>query len=531
MNWLNSLQLRFQGLHGSWQRMVAGLALTALALAVVFFVLPADGMRGTDAKALPFYSMPFGSNPLAPGEWKTPDGKLVDWRGVPSARDCAGCHRKEFMEWNTSLHAISDRDVIYDASVRHNTGHTRAGENLGDEKGRWCESCHNPLGTLTGAVTPIVATQETEALEEGVNCITCHTAAHPEPLAGNGALTSFINRYFRHLNEAEISAAPSRHAADMQARRLAPHMGQSGLCGACHTEIRPTEVSGDHRLDFQSTYNEWRISDFPRRGIECQNCHMAQDPAKAIAAIQKGERPAHQVSHRLIGGNYLLTNPDLPDDLVTTLRGGSPGGRNQVFSADEYARELKTTNQRVLGLLQSAAELQAQVHQDTPSKLAVKVVVRNVGAGHALPTGPLDQRHMWLEVVVRDAAGKTLLHSGAFDRASGKIAADAVMWRKEMRDAQGQLDLRHTLFDVAELRYPRPPIPAGASQDIAYTVAIPRGAKAPFQVEATLHYRLAFEALLENAKEVNVGDFSHVVIPPVTMATAQASTPATGAQP
>ncbi|HNU64153.1 MAG TPA: multiheme c-type cytochrome [Thiobacillaceae bacterium] len=512
---------RYRNLHSGWRRLIVAVFLTLVLVGMGYAFLPADRDIGVVTENLPFYSLPFGKNPFAPGEWKTPDGTLVNWRGVPSARNCAECHRQEFMEWNTSLHAVSDLDSIYDASVRRNAGRAHAAAGIGDQKGRWCESCHNPLGTLTGAVNPIIAVQETEAIEEGVSCIVCHTATHPEPLAGNGALTSRINGYFRHLHEGLIMAAPSRHARDMQARRVSPHMGESGLCGACHTEIRPTEVNGQHRMDFQTTFEEWRKSDFPAKGVHCQDCHMARDPGAYITALKRGERPPRGVSHRLVGGNYLLTNPHLPDDLVIALRGGPPTGINRFFDRDEYMRMLDITHQQVEGLLKSAAEVEVESRMGKPGTLKIRVRVSNTGAGHALPTGPLDQRHMWLEVKVLDSAGETVFHSGAFDTETGRTDASAVMWVKRMEDKDGRLDLRHTLFDVERLNYPRRPIPAGGSQLVNYDVPLPAGSPEPYRVQARLWYRIAFQEILDNVKEEGLGDHTDVIIPPLLMATSE----------
>lgn len=511
----------YTGLYAGWRRLIVAVVLTLALVGAGYAFLPANRDLGVATGDLPFYSLPFGKNPFAPGEWKTPDGKLVNWRGVPSARDCAACHRREFMEWNTSLHAVSDLDLIYDAAVTRNAGRAHAAAGIGDQKGRWCESCHNPLGTLTGAVNPIMAVQETEAIEEGVNCIVCHTASHAEPMAGNGALTSNINGYFRHLHEGLIMAAPSRHANDMQAKRDHPHMGESGLCGACHTEIRPTDVNGQHRLDFQTTFEEWKKSDFAGKGVQCQDCHMARDPAAFIAALKRGEKPPRGVSHRFIGGNYLLTNPDLPNGLVRELRAGSPTGINRLFTHADYARELGATNKQVLGLLKAAADLKVAVKPGKSGELVVGVLVSNTGAGHALPTGPLDQRHMWLEVEVRDAAGRTVFHSGAFDAKTGRVDPSAAMWVKRMEDREGKLDLRHTLFDVERLAYPRKPIPAGESQRVDYAVRLPAGAAGPFHVKARLWYRIAFQEILDNIKEEEMGDLSGVVIPPVVLTEAE----------
>lgn len=508
-------------LYSGWRRLLVAIALTLALVGIGHAYLPDGPGLGVATKDMPFYSLPFGDNPFAPGEWKTPDGKLVNWRGVPSARECAGCHRREFMEWNTSLHAVSDLDIIYDATVTRNVGRAHAAAGIGDQKGRWCESCHNPLGTLTGAVNPIMAVQETEAIEEGVNCIVCHTASHAEPLAGNGALTSNINGYFRHLDESLLMAAPSRHAKDMQARRDHEHMGSSDLCGACHTEIRTPEVNGQHRLDFQSTFSEWQRSPFAKAGVQCQDCHMASDPAAYIEALKKGEKPAKQVSHRFIGGNYLLTNPNLPGNLVTALRAGPPTGLIRLFDRTEYTKELGATNKQVVGLLKAAAQLKVNVRPESAGQLAVDVSVANAGAGHDLPTGPLDQRHMWLEVTVANAAGKTIFHSGAFDAKTGSTNPDAVMWVKRMEDKDGKLDLRHTLFDTERLYYPRKPIAAGATDRVEYAVPLPSGAGGPYRVKAQLWYRIAFQEILENIKEEQGSDLTGVIIPPLLLQEAE----------
>jgi len=500
-----------------WWRRSSVTLVAATAAGLAGALLPAPPPLPVDpGRDMPLYALPFGADPFAPGEWRTPGQKLVNWRAVPPAASCGSCHRREFMEWSTSLHAVSDRDLLYDAAVQANVGATRAAASHGDEKGRWCESCHNPLGTLTGAVTPLNSVQETAALEEGVSCIVCHTASHPEPLAGNGALQSNIDHVQHMRHPALLAAAPSRHARDMQAARSAPHMRASGLCGACHTEIRTSVVSGQTPLHFQDSYDEWRRSDYARRGIECQNCHMAQDPAAYIEALRRGERPRVRVSHRLPGANHLLTDPDLPGDLLRSLRGGQPPGLNRMFGADEYRAELRRTRDQALGLLRAAAELKLQWVGGAGRQPALRVTVANVGAGHALPTGPLDQRHMWLEVEVSDADGRTLLHSGRFDPRRGTVAPDAAIWTKLMHDDQGRLDRRHLLFDVDRLSYPRKPIQAGQSQQVEYPLPAATPITAPLQARVRLWYRLAHQELLLNIEATGATPPA-VLVPPVLM--------------
>lgn len=506
------------GRHRRWPaRLLGGTLATAALLGAAAGWLPAPTPLPVPVpQGMPLYSLPFGEDPFAPGAWRTPEQALVNWRAVSSASSCGSCHRREFMEWNSSLHAISDRDLLYDAAVQTNVTQTQAARRHGEEKGRWCESCHNPLGTLTGAVTPLRSVQETTALEEGVSCVVCHTASHARPQQGNGALQSNLDAVLHPRHSALLAAAPARHARDMQAAREAPLMRESALCGACHTEIRPTTVAGSAPMTFQDTYEEWRRSDYARRGVQCQHCHMAAYPVAAIAQLQRGAPGRVRVSHRMPGANHLLADPSLPATLLHALRGGSPVGLNRQFDDAEFATELQRTRDQALGLLRAAARLELQWLPAPGQAATLRVGVRNVGAGHALPTGPLDQRQMWLEVQVRDERGRLLLHRGAFDARRGRVDPQAVIWSKRMFDAQGQLDLRHLLFDVQRLDYTRPPIPAGAVQQIDFALPAPLPPGTRLQAQVRLWYRLAHQELLRNI-EVTGAPVPEIIVPPVLM--------------
>lgn len=244
---------------------------------------------------------------------------------------------------------------------------------------------------------------------------------------------------------------------------------------------------------------------------------MARDPAATVAALKRGEKPPRGVSHRLAGNNYLLADPDLPGNLMTTLRGGPPTGLNRMFSRDEYTAEQRLTRDQIVALLREAAEIQVKNGVDRSNRPTLAVTVANRGAGHALPTGPLDQRYMWLEVEVTDQQGQSVFHSGAFDEKKGEEDPKAVRWVKEMYDAEGKRDLRHVLFDTERLYYPRKPIPAGASERVDYALpALPPGR---YTVRTRLWYRLAFQDILKNFESQGPGKVD-VIIPPLSIAEA-----------
>lgn len=490
--------------------MVYGALISALLLVAVVVLFPKPQGTGLIAgKDVPFYSMPWNDNPFAPGEIKTADGKMLDAGKILSAEFCAQCHKKEYREWVSSIHSVTGPDILYETAINNNEAAHK--NRFGTEKIRWCDACHEPVNLLMGEVNPIAVVGPSQAATEGTTCIICHTAVAADPLAGNGALTLEINR-LNHYTEALIMVAPAEHARAMQAKTHNPLMGKSDFCGACHTEIRPTIINGSAPMHLQDTYEEWLDSEYAQMGVQCQDCHMHPNPAAYIADLQQtGQMPERIVSHRFVGVNYLLTDSNLPSNLVTFLRGGLPPGD---IATAAWKSDLLEQNRLILDLLQAAAELSISAPQRVrPNTEAVlHVTINNSGAGHNLPTGPLDQRHMWLEVKVTDAAGKTVYHNGWFDEKTGQIDPNAAIYLKILADSKGETIYKHILFNVENYTYTRDPIPAKSSDTISYAFPVTDDAQGVLTVNATLWYRLALQEFVTYSLNLDM------IIPPVVMA-------------
>lgn len=481
---------------------------------IVILALPrseGDGLAvGQD---VPFYSLPWNDNPFYPGEITTLDGKLANWRTVPAAEFCAQCHTTEYKEWVASIHSVSGPDLIYETAIEANE-HAHDSRR-GREKIRWCDSCHEPLFTLMGEVNPTPAVGPSAAAAEGTSCVVCHTAVAAEPLAGNGALTLDINSINDYFDPALIMAAPAEHARAMQAKTHNPLMGESALCGACHTEIRPVAINGQEPMNLQDTFDEWRRSEYANEGIQCQNCHMNSDPAAYVAALKRGETPEVSLSHRFVGSNYLLTATDLPSNLITLLRGGHPQGD---LTTAEWKALLDEQQRLILELMEEAADLRIEAPPAAAAgeEASLRVVVTNSGAGHNLPTGPLDQRFMWLEVKVTDASGRVAYHTGWFNEKTGQVDPKAELYVKLLYDEQGKRITRHILFDADRIEYTRRPIPPKASDSVPYTFTVPAGSQGPLTVEAKLRYNLVLQELVAFALKMDL------VVPPIELAEATA---------
>ena len=174
-------QLRFHA-----RPLLIGAAIAIGAVLAVAVWAPRALPTGVALSDIPFYRLPFGADadgaerPFWPSRLQSHDGLFSDPARVPSSAECAGCHAQEFREWAGSLHAIADRDLVYEATVDANVDIVKKRP----EQRRFCEGCHAPAEMLTGRVTRHVAVAPADALTEGVSCIACHTASHADPLAG-----------------------------------------------------------------------------------------------------------------------------------------------------------------------------------------------------------------------------------------------------------------------------------------------------------------------------------------------------------
>src|SRR6201996_8460822 len=93
------------------------------------------------------YSFPFGKgNISAPGNAAVEGGDFLQASAFPDAAYCGHCHQEAYHEWRQALHSNAFRTPFYRASVNILI------RTKGIEFARHCDSCHNPIGVLGGAL-------------------------------------------------------------------------------------------------------------------------------------------------------------------------------------------------------------------------------------------------------------------------------------------------------------------------------------------------------------------------------------------
>lgn len=452
------------------------------------------GVRHED---VPFYRLPFGPDeagadrPFFPSNLQSASGQFSDPARLPSAAECSACHQREFTEWAGSLHAIADRDLVYEAVVEANEDLVRD-----PEQGRFCEGCHAPNEMMAGRVNRFISVPPADALTEGVACITCHTAVHVEPERGNGAITLAYDRAQAERDGpqgAALLADPRAHLATYGAPETIALVAGAEVCGACHTEIYDrTMTRAETPQTVQSTFTEWRDSWYAENGITCQHCHMAADPAAQVMALRAGDlTPPEALSHRFIGANHVMTDTAL-GDVLTILRGGLLPGMVAAVTRDTLAEQSRQTE----AFLRTAAGLELRDATVADGALGLDIAVRNLGGGHNLPTGVNDQKHMWLEVVLTDATGRTVFRSGGAAERLGVEDPETIAWIEHFLDREGERIVDHLTFDTAEVVWVRDPIPARGEDVVHYDVDLPPDFVGALHLEARLLYRIALPDLI-----------------------------------
>ena len=209
--------------------------------------------------------------------------------------------------------------------------------------GAACDGCHAPL---RGRVP-----KGSEAEAEGVTCDVCHTMRTVTDSRWGGDFAMRLDDNVKYGPYCDAKA-PYFHKIECSSLHE-----DARLCGGCH-QLRLPASRGREEIPVITELEEWKASIAGTTGIACQSCHMPG--ARGEIAVGAGARPT-VASH------------------VVRLRDPSTGGARSAVDWKIEAR------------LDGAA-------------VRIDVDVRNLLAGHSLPTG-LAGRRIVLRVSLRTPSG------------------------------------------------------------------------------------------------------------------------------
>lgn len=353
--------------------------------------------------------------------------------------NCAACHQEIHDAWSKSKHRYAWEDPFYQPDYLLASRETEGFTDI------FCGECHAPVAVRTQQLPPPDGSLFDATAKKGVSCDYCHT----------------VKEVVEPVNVKTISD-PGRIKRGPRGEGESPYHEmmfskvhtESAFCGACHNVVHPT--SGAVVID---TFADWEEGPYAKEGTRCQDCHMTPGPGveknPGKSSFMGSERD-HVPTHFFPGGSVFFQQRE--------------GNEREM----ELAKEM----------LQAAAELETEAHA-TQEGMELVVKVKNVGAGHKIPTGVTYIRKMWLEVTVTNGQGK-VLHTSGQVKESNHVDPDTIFYHKVFRDEEGNLTPKSWLAE--EIAYDRR-IPAKGHDVQSFSIALDENETTDLQVTVRLLYR------------------------------------------
>ncbi|MFC1749018.1 thioredoxin family protein [Pseudomonadota bacterium] len=173
---------------------------------------------------------------------------------------CGTCHTKQYEEWQTTLHAKAMGPGLLGQLVEM--------VDSDPASAKMCWSCHTPLAEQQDKLFTADGWKPNPAFDKelqhkGLVCAACHVRNHqriapPRKNLSNQNHPPQLGKIFGDLPHNGFSAETA--------------FTKSGFCKGCH-QFTENDYALNGKL-IENTYNEWLASDYPKKDVQCQTCHM-----------------------------------------------------------------------------------------------------------------------------------------------------------------------------------------------------------------------------------------------------------------
>jgi Flp pilus assembly protein TadD len=428
------------------------------------------------------YNSRFGvDQPFLPSNALTDTGEFINPKSFSTAKYCGHCHQEAHAEWRQSVHANSFRAPWYVKNVNMLIN------GKGIEYARHCEGCHNPIALTSGAMTqhsPVNRNFDAD----GITCSVCHSIQQVNTrgtgsyvLAQPAVMVDENGKpVYGDVSDKEILAHLDRHSKAV----MKDFYHTSEFCSACHKAALP-RILNDYKWQRAIfLYDEWQLSSFAKQSplpfyvkdqvFTCQTCHMKREE---IQLPDYGAKDGKLASHRWLGANTVLSKyygyDAQMEKTIAFLRNGA-------LNVDIFGIE-RNGDKIIAPLGSEPFEIAAG------DVLTVSIVIQNKGIAHSLVPEQRDFYESWVEFEAKDAAGRTLMHSGAL-QPEGALDPRAHSFTNRLVNAQGGLNDLHQVWNTRVVAYNNT-IQSGRSQIVRYQFKVPTDAAGPISITAKVNYR------------------------------------------
>ncbi|MGA2728835.1 MAG: tetratricopeptide repeat protein [Terracidiphilus sp.] len=439
------------------------------------------------------YNFPFFKGNISmPGNAAAEGGDFLPSGAFPNAKYCGHCHQEAYHQWRQALHSNAFRTPFYRTSVNILL------RTKGIEFARHCDSCHNPIAVLAGAMNT-GSTLDRSFDRDGLTCTTCHSILSVQSKVGNGGFVMGVpsvlvdekgQRIPGVVPDSEILAHLDRHSkAVMQDIYHTPE-----FCEACHKANLPPALNDYKWIRAFTAYDEWQNSKFSKRNpltfytgdfTTCQGCHMKRGPT---TLPEPGAKNGTFVSHRWPAGNtavpFYYGFDEQLDKTIEFLKSGN------YLNVDIFGLKIGNAGPMIAPLGSMPFTVRAN---DIVEAL---VVIQNKNIGHSLVPEVRDLYEAWAQFTVTDASGAEIYNSG-FLRPDGTLDLGAHSFTNRPVDVTGNFVDNHVVSAIHSVAYDNT-IQSGRSALVRYRFKLPANAKGPLTMTAKVNYRHLRQTYLNN---------------------------------
>jgi hypothetical protein len=405
---------------------------------------------------------------------------LIKWNKSNAAfsppETCRDCHQRQYSDWTGSVHALAFQDPLYQGELN------KAVKAVGPNISRQCEGCHSPAGMVTGEIKQAGIAGLSPMALAGVSCDICHsvsgtthwqTPTH-EPENGSLILTPGVDSVdgVKLITRGPLKPSAGCGMGFHECAESPLHL-RAELCAGCHQVYHY-----DSHFPLESTYLEWKHGAYAQKDILCQDCHMVDFETFLHVAddFHKPERDEYR--HFFNGANYLL--------YYLSAEAAKKAGHEEMAYVMKYKYDMAVKR------LKSAADVEISPVYRNDKLIEVRVRVKNVRAGHNLPTSLTNVRQMWIEINAKDDQGNIFLTSGTISGA-GHLPENV----REFNSAGMGRDFHSAVDPWVVTSFSRhDTIPPKGYKDVYYGISAPQGVK-KIVVQAKLRYRQADQGMAE----------------------------------
>jgi len=267
---------------------------------------------------------------------------------------CRGCHDKIFDQHSESMHARSFENPVFQAEYFRDLLPNLSGSGLYDEA-RACTACHSPVTYINSKKSHIDSNTPVDPQMSGVTCDLCHTISGYK--GGSPGNANYISAPgYRKLG-------PFKHKTDWH-HVYSELQTKSEFCAICHSRVN------QKGLEIISTFSEWKNSEYAKRGIQCQDCHMT------IKGFLTAGHPVYE------SGKAAHMFPGLSPDREKLYTHRFPGAHSKTQ-------------------VEGAISLKMEFDKNTVSpgdEVTISLFVDNSRTGHRMPSGSAELRLLLLDL-------------------------------------------------------------------------------------------------------------------------------------